>query len=425
MPKQPINTRIACALIAIATMMTATARQAIAADVDIRALINQSWLPKAPALAKPTGQIIKVANVDQLFEAAKQIKPGGTILLADGKYMMPRFFAITTDRVTMRSASGDRTKVIIDGLQSQHGELVGIRGRGITVADLTIQNIKWNGFKVMEFGTHEATIRNCIIHNIWQRGVKASAVPKDKQELSPKNCRIQYCLFYNDRAKKKADDAADPFDGNYIGGIDANNTIDWVISDNVFVGIQGRTREGRAAIYISENGKGCLIERNIFIDCDVAIGLGNPTLGYSPLQCIDCVARNNFITRCPETGILADYTKNCRIEHNTIHDPTSRLKRLILIQDSNQGLQVTNNLLSGPPIRIRSQNQSMRLENNAVFKNLSDSFVDAEKGNLHLKRKVTNVVDAGKKISVKRDIDNRNRDAKPDIGADEYIQPKQ
>ena len=70
---------------------------------------------------------------------------------------------------------------------------------------------------------------------------------------------MQYCLFYNDRKKEFSDDQADqrhPYNGNYIGGIDVKNTLNWTISDNVFIGIQGRTREGRGAIYISENGRG-------------------------------------------------------------------------------------------------------------------------------------------------------------------------
>ena len=42
-------------------------------------------------------------------------RTGGTILLADGRYMMPRYLGITTDNVTLRSESGDRDKVILDG----------------------------------------------------------------------------------------------------------------------------------------------------------------------------------------------------------------------------------------------------------------------------------------------------------------------
>ena len=147
------------------------------------------------------------------------------------------------------------------------------------------------------------------------------------------------------------------------------NTVDWTIDHNVFIGIQGRTREGRGCIYISENGRGCKIENNIFVDCDIAIALGNPTLGYSPLQAIDCVAKNNLVVDCPETGILACYTRDCTIENNTIYDPPSRRQRLIWVQKSNDGLQLKNNLLIGPPIQITSESKIVN-EGNASQKTL-------------------------------------------------------
>ena len=345
----------------------------------------QPWFPKAPSLPKPSGNVIQVKTVNELFQATKDVAPGGAILLADGHYMMPRYFEITTDNVTLRGASGDRHKVILDGASSRHGELVGITGaKGVTIADLTIRNVKWNGFKInSDRGTEKATIYNCVIHNIWQRGVKAPAMPKEKGARGPRECRIQYCLFYNDRPKQFADDetdTADSFNGNYIGGIDVKNTIDWTISDNVFLGIQGRTREGRGCIYISENGRGCKIERNVFIDCDVAIALGNPSLGYSPLQAINCVARNNFVSQCPETGILACYTRDCRIEGNTIYDPAPRPKRPIWVQLKNDGLIVKGNLVVGPPINITSDSEIELIDNKRIEQTARASLVKSQAG---------------------------------------------
>ena len=346
------------------------------------AVPDQTWFPKAPALAKPAGQVIRVTSVDELIQASKDVNPGGTILVADGHYMMPRYFAITTNNATLRGESGDRHKVVLDGASSRHGELVGITGAtGVTIADLTIQNVMWNGFKInSNLGAEKVTIYNCVIHNVWQRGIKAPAMPKEKGDQGPRECRVQYCVFYNDRPKQFSDDETDTpksFNGNYIGGIDVKNTIDWTISDNVFIGIQGRTREGRGCIYISENGRGCKIERNIFIDCDIAIALGNPSLGYSSLQAIDCIARNNFVSQCPETGILACYTRGCRIENNTIHNPDSKRKRLVWVQKSNEGLHVKQNILIGPPIQVTSDSK-IEQSGNVVHKELKAALAQSE-----------------------------------------------
>ncbi len=387
---------------------------------------NHSWFPQAPSLPDPTGEVIHAANVKDLFEASDAIKPGGTILLADGHYQLRSVLTLATDNVTLRSRSGARHRVILDGAESRHGELVLIRGKGITVADLTIQNIKWNGFKIAsELGAQRARIYNCVIHNIWQRGVKASHIPPEKSELYPRDCRVQFCLFYNDRPKQFEDDETDTpktYNGNYIGGIDVKNTIGWTISDNAFVRIQGRTREGRACVYISEEGQDCVIERNMVIDCDVGIALGNPSRVGDWMHATDCVVRNNFITRCPETGILACYTKNCRILHNTVHEPESRYGRLIWVQNINDGLVVANNLLSGAEVLMTSESQIDQRSNFAV-ETLTQVFADANAGNLHLTEAAEGVVNAANRLPlVSHDIDNQPRLDRPDIGADELAQ---
>jgi len=388
---------------------------------------QQPWFPKAPPLPKSAGQVIRVATVEELFRAADDVKTGGTILLADGTYMMPRYFELHTDNVTLRSESGRRDRVVLDGAQSRHRELLGITNcSGATIADLTIQNIQCNGFKINSdrFAT-KATIYNCIIHNIWERGVKGPAVrAEDRERFRPSDCRIQYCLFYNDRPKRFEDDSADTaanFGGNYVGGIDAMYPRRWTISDNVFIGIQGRTRGARGAVFLWQNAEDCIIERNVIIDCDSGICLGN---SFKPadvqVHCRGCNVRNNFITRCPEQGILADYTRDCRIVHNTIHDPASRLQRLIRIVHDNDGLLVANNLLSGPPMHIDTDKPPQSRGN--LAKDRSDDFVDARAGNLHLKRRVPEVVDAAQPLTdVTTDIDGQRRDAKPDVGAHEWL----
>jgi len=351
----------------------------------LAAVPNAAWFPQATALPAPSGPVINVTNVDELFRAANAVEAGGTILLADGLYMMPRYFEIRTDDVTLRGASGNRDAVILDGARSRHGELIGVTGcSGVTIADLTVQNVKWNGIKInSDRGADRVTVHNCVIHNVWQRGVKAPAVPKDKQdELSPRDCKIQFCLFYNDRAKQFYDDETDTeesFNGNYIGGIDVKNTVDWKITDNVFIGIQGRTREGRGCVYISENGRDCVIERNVFVDCDIAIALGNPSLGYSPLQASDCIARNNLVWNCPETGILACYTRDCQLLNNTIYEPASKIRRLVWVQKSNEGLEVRDNLLIGPPVNVTSKSQIVQ-RGNVVCNSLEEAQSGAARG---------------------------------------------
>jgi hypothetical protein len=68
---------------------------------------------------------------------------------------------------------------------------------------------------------------------------------------------------------------AKQFGGNYIGGMDIMNAKGWVVSDNVFIGIHGLTGEARGAIFFWNQSFDCVIERNIILDCDTGIYLGN------------------------------------------------------------------------------------------------------------------------------------------------------
>jgi lysophospholipase L1-like esterase len=385
---------------------------------------RQQWFPKAPALPPSAGPTIKVSNVQQLIPTLDEIEPGGTILLEDGYYMMPRYVEIKTDKVTLRGSSGNPDRVIIDGANSQHGELIGLRScSGVTIADLTIQNARHNGFKInSETNVQELTIYNCVIHNIWQRGVKSVRVPKANRDLlRPKRCRVQYCLFYNDRPKRLADDPGDIANGNYIGGIDIMYAADWVISDNVFINIQGATREARGAIFIWHESQDCVIERNIIVDCDAGICLGNSYRPSDvPYHCLRCIARNNFVVRAPQGGIVADYTQNCKILNNTIYEPVSRLGRLIRLVHDNEGLVVANNLLSGPDVRNEASSRIVFVNN--IAKDLTAALLDPAQGDLHITERATDVIDKAKPLpDVTTDIDGQPRGLRPDIGADEFI----
>lgn len=385
---------------------------------------QQAWFPQAPALPPATGEVVPVRTVDELFAAVETVQAGATILIADGTYPLPQTLDIHTDRVTLRSASGHRQRVILDGSRSQHGELVSVTGcTGVTIADLTIQNIKWNGFKInSDRGATRVTIRNCIIHNIWQRGVKGPAMSEpDRDKKWPTDCRIEYCLFYNDRAKQWADDPTDTkdtFNGNYVGGIDAMFARGWVICDNVFTGIHGRTGEGRGAIFLWNQSRDCIVERNVIYDCDVGICLGNHYRHEGTQFHADaCVVRNNFVTRCAETGILAAHTRNGRIVHNTVHDPASALRRLIWIQDDNAGLFVANNLLSGPEI-LNTGTGKVRTVDNLAQADLAASFADASTGNLRVKQAISSSCTHLKDVAT--DIDGRERPERPTPGASEF-----
>ena len=273
------NLRNSLVLMAYAEVLEALAVPRAAAG-QAAEVPHRPWFPQAPPLPPPTGEVIRVGDVDELHAAARRVKPGGTILLADGVYPVTRTVVISTDRVTLRSESGQRHRVVLDG-GGTLGELLTLRAcSGVTIADLTVQNVRWNGIKLdSETGVQKATIRNCVLHNIWQRAIKGVKVPEAGREATrPRDCLIEYSLFVNDRPKRFEDDPADTaqnFDGNYVGGIDVMYATGWTIRDNVFIGIRGRTGSARGAVFLWHDSRDCVVERNVIVDCDSGICLGN------------------------------------------------------------------------------------------------------------------------------------------------------
>ncbi len=384
-----------------------------------------AWLPVPPPLDPPPVPAVAVGDVDALFSAVEQAKAGATILVAPGVYPLPRKLVIRTDGVALRGRTGKPGDVVLDGGPAGLGELVGItRARDVTLAGLTVRNVRWNGIKIdSETGVQRLTIRNCILHNVWQRGVKGVKVPPENREtLRPQGCRIEGCLFVNDRPKAFADDpddTAQSFGGNYVGGIDVMYAKGWTIRGNVFRGLRGRTGEARGAVFLWHEAEDCVVERNVVLDCDTGICLGNSHKpGDVPVHAARCVVRNNFVVRAPETGILADYTKECRIVHNTVHDPKSRMERLIRVVHDNPGLVVANNLLDGPAVRMDTQ-AAVDLRGN-LHGDHGALFVDPARGDLHLKAPAAAA--RGRAVpppEVTDDIDGQRRKGTADVGADE------
>src|SRR4051812_32969161 len=57
------------------------------AFLAVRAVADEGipqWFPKAPPLPQPQDEVIRVEDASELLAAVDRIKPGGTILIADG-----------------------------------------------------------------------------------------------------------------------------------------------------------------------------------------------------------------------------------------------------------------------------------------------------------------------------------------------------
>lgn len=385
------------------------------------------WYTKAaPKLPWPAGPVVEVRDAGGLMNAVNNNPaPGTTILIHDGTYFLPDVMWLRNiQRVALRSHSGNRDKVILDASKSKHEDMLWIwHCDDVLIADLTFQNARVHGIAVKgESDTQRTRIYNCVFHNIWERKIKgtsaatASGQPAKSPDphvlaTRPANGRIEYCLFFDDH-KKNVDDFAN---GDYIAGIDMMWLKNWVVSDNVFLNIQGRNGLARGAIFLWNNCEDVLVERNLILNCDRGICIGNPS--GSAVHMTRGIVRNNMILRGADCGMEIVKTVDTQVYNNTVWGQNSGYRQALQVKMGTGSCQVFNNLVRGV---ISIEEQGSREENNQTGA-LDGYFVDPAIGNLHLTATGLAAAQSRSLRTPKEflDWDGGLRPAQPALGADE------
>ncbi len=382
------------------------------------------WLPKAPPLAPPGGDVIPVATVEDLFRAVERIDAGGTILLGEGQYKLPRPIILREKKnISIRGVTGDPARVTLSG----KGWDSDVRGddilrvahcEGVTIADLTFADCRSYGIKVeAENAPKDIHIYNCRFRNIGVRAIKGSA--GQDPNVRAVGGSVSYCHFEN----TKVPPAHWLFGGDYISAIDMMALEDWTFSDNVFRNIKGRNGGGRAAIFIWVRSRRVLVERNFILNCDRGVAFGNPgksTANVSRERLVyvrDGVIRNNFITGGPDGGIELWYAEDIQVHNNSIWRPERNWSRGIRIGTGTSHTNIVNNLVHG---EIRLEGGEAELRQNLTGR-LDGYFVDPTSGNLALTKAATEAIDKGSSLpGVTEDIRRQPRSESPDLGAWEF-----
>jgi hypothetical protein len=398
--------------------------KAVIESIDESSPMIPPWFPQAEPLAPPAGEVINVAKVSELFTAVDKVRRGGTILLADGHYKLPRILRLVGKRnITLRGATGDPVKVILSGKgwdsKSRGDDILHITGcQGVTIADLSFRDCRSYGIKVeVESGPRDIHIYNCRFRDIGVRAIKGSA----GQDPAVRAMRgsVRYCHFENTRVPP----ADWLFGGDYISAIDMMALEDWTFSDNIFRNIKGRNGGGRAAIFIWVRSRSVVVERNLILNCDRGVAFGNPGKstanieGEPPAYVSGGVIRNNFIVGGPDCGIELWYARGVKIYHNSIWRPERNWQRGIRIGTGTSDTDIANNLVHG---EIRFEGGQAQLCHNLAG-HLDDYFVNPSAGNLSLTRAATEAIDKGASLpEVTEDIRRRPRDELVDLGAWEF-----
>jgi len=379
------------------------------------------WFPQAPALPKPRGEVIRVANADELLASVDRIAPGGTILLGDGHYKLPRVIVLRQKKdLTICSAAGDPSKVTLTGKgwesNAKGDDIIHIgQCDGVTIAGLTLADCRSYGIKVeAENAPKNIHIYNCRFRDIGVRAIKGSA-GEDPNTRAVKGS-VRYCAFENTRVPP----ADWLFGGDYISAIDMMALEDWTFSDNCFRNIKGRNGGGRAAIFIWVRSRRVVVERNLILDCDRGVAFGNPGQSTANLAgerltyVSDGVIRNNVIVGGPDCGIELWHAERIKVYNNSIWRPERNWNRGIRIGTGTSHTDIVNNLVHG---EIRLDGGDAQLRQN-LARRLDGYFADPASGNLALTSAAIGAIDQGLSLpEVRDDIRQRPRGRSPDLGA--------
>ena len=386
-----------------------------------------------PPLAAATGKIVTVSTASALANAVTSSASGTTILVADGTYTISSALRFGISNVTLRSQSGNREAVILNGNYGPE-EMFYIAAPYITVADMTIERAGSLPIHVVSGGTY-SMLYNLRILDGREQFVKINPDGDGYPDFGTLACSY---LEMTDAGRTYLQAHPTPGFDCYTGGVDAIEAQGWEIRDSIFKNIYC-TNGGLAqhAVNMWDSSRDSVIERNIFINNarDIGLGLGssvsadylrtypdNPLaaagLATASVQHIGGIIRNNFLfsnSSYHDTAIGIEQTWGASVYHNTVF-ATGGLGLDVRFANSNPILQ--NNLLS-PGINFRDSGKAKVNSGNVTA--TSGMFVNQNTGDLHLLSTATAAINKGVSLNglVPTDIDGDTRDTTPDVGADE------
>jgi hypothetical protein len=398
-----------------------------------------------PALDPPPlgDTIIHVspAEVASLPSIAFSAESQTTILLGDGIYPIQSSLQFSNPYVTLRSASGNRDAVILDGgYGAGVAEIIFIDVDHITVADLTIKRAWYHPIHVTG-GGHYSTLYNLRIEDGRQQFVKVNQSGGDYADFGLAACNA---LELTAAGRQFIHDNPTPGFLCYTGGFDLHQTWGWVVRDTVIENIYC-TNGGLAehAIHFFRSNRDPLVERNLILHNARGIGFGLGQEGFvrtfadDPFEGTEMEGRDDEVMHIGGTiqnnviyaNIGLEYDSGIGIEsawkplvrHNTIYSDEGSFNSAIDVRFSGSESVVLANNLYSPRITLRNDAPDPEQHVNVLA--TTDLFVDLASGNLHLVEDAFAAIDQGWASGLVDDFDAESRDADPDVGADEWLDP--
>jgi hypothetical protein len=356
---------------------------------------------------------------------------GTTILLEDGTYHLDggdslHRLVFSTDGVTLRSASGNREAVILEGGYVT-GELVSITASQVTVADLTLRRAYYHPIHVTGGASGDTVGTRIYNVHIVDPGEQAIKINPSGQGTFADHGRVE-CSHI------ELTDAGRPEIRNncYTGGVDGHQAWGWEVRLNLIEGFWCPIGLSEHAVHFWTGSRDTLTERNIIRNCARGVGYGlgetgssraypdDPYPGVGYMGHIDGVIRNNMIFSgigdSFDTGIMLDQAHGAIVVHNTVV-ATSPPFNCIEWRFENTDVEIKNNLVSH---NLMDRGGTAELQGNLESAPLV-WFTDGPGGDLHL-APGAGALGTGVALPTglcDHDLDGDSRGSPPDVGADE------
>ena len=362
---------------------------------------------------------VNVSNITELQDAINAANSGGgnrVIALANGTYTSNSMLNISAPNVTLTSQSGDRTKVIIQGDAMSAAAtvkvLVRAAGSNFTLSNLTLQRTGAHLLQIVgESNADGALVHNVIFRDAYEQMLKGSIDPNNTS-VTTDNGIVEDSLF---------EYTAGIGPQFYIGGIDVHGGKNWIVRRNTFHSIISPSQEvAEFAIHFWNTSANALVEKNVIVNCDRAVGFGLDQRGNT-----GGIIRNNMVYHAANAGQFADVgiylenSPNTQIYNNSIYMENSYPRSIEYRFAATSGVQVFNNLSNKP---IQARDGAAGTEGSNIVNAASNWFAAPTQGDLHLTSAGSAAVNTGRTVSGL--TDDFDGDARPvgsgiDVGADE------
>ena len=392
-----------------------------------------------PSLPPAVGNVIDVypSQASQLQSIVLNAFAGDTILLHDGTYNLNGDYVwIRAPGLTMRSASGNRDAVVIDGSYDTT-EIITIAASDVTVADLTLKRAATHPIHVTPDFVDTADIENAFIYNVHIVDPGEQAIKINQNGGYYADDGVIACSHI------ELTDAGRPHvSGCYTGGVDAHRARGWVIRDNVVEGFWCETGLSEHGVHFWTGSRDTLVERNVLIDNARGVGFGlmqsgdgrvyddDPCPGADYVGHFGGIIRNNFVFASRPELFSSEYGFDCgiclaqacgtQVLHNTVASTQAPFSS-IEWRWPNTDAEIINNLVSH---NLQQRDGAVASQAGNLDHASLSLFVDGAGGDLHLAESASWAINRGVPIAgglCDEDIDG---DPRPwgggrDVGADE------